>query len=156
LLFKEPPPALFVDGSRTNTATAATYRLTDLRQWGKRLAALYACCGAHLIAADQRRQQREPWHKRPRTTTTGANNPIVSYPGHQRDRQSADRHQCQRHQQPPAPADVVDVGAEKQDSQGLTMKPTANVARESISARMPASFRLVSGWIQVDGVLSRH
>jgi hypothetical protein len=81
LLFKEPPPALFVDGSRTNTATAATYRLTDLRQWGKRLAVLCACCGAHLIAADQRRQQRAPWHKRPRTTTTGANNPIVSYPG---------------------------------------------------------------------------
>ena len=36
---------------------------------------------------------------------------------HQSDRQRADRHQAQRHEQPLAPADMVDVGAEKQGPQ---------------------------------------
>jgi len=65
----------------------------------------------------------------------GANNPIVFViPGTQRE-SSACRPdiRTQSHQQPPAPADVVDIGhPEILASQGVLMRenPPANVARE--------------------------
>src|SRR6202035_5551750 len=69
LLFKEPSPALFVDGSRTNTATAATFRLRDFAS----LAETPRCARCGLRRAADRRGSASPATRSwPRPTTRAA------------------------------------------------------------------------------------